>query len=89
MDADAVMKMVEDAFHQHCFIIGVIVSDDVNTMRDMIKHPSRGARGQVMNSFKGKIDEEIQVPSLLVDPSHLVKVVDKHTFSIVNNGKDK
>ena len=43
-----------------------------------------GFRGQVLKSSKGKIDEEIPEPSLLADPSHCVKVVAKHIFSIVN-----
>ena len=36
-----------------------------------------------MKSSKGKLDEEILDPSFLADPSHIVKVVAKHIFSIV------
>ena len=35
----------------------------------------------------GKLNEEIPMPSLLADPYHHVKVVAKHIFKIVNNGK--
>ena len=40
-----------------------------------------------MKSLKIKLDKEIPVPSLPVDPSHHVKVVSKHIFSIVNDGE--
>ena len=40
-----------------------------------------------MNSSKGKLDEEIPYPSLVEDPSHHVKIVVKHIFSIVNESK--
>ena len=50
----------------------------------MLKHPSIGARGQVLKSSKVKLDEEIPVPYFLADPSHHMKNVAKHIFSIVN-----
>ena len=53
-------------------------------MRDVLKHPSKGARGKVLNSCKGNLDEEIPDPSFLADPFHCVKVVAKHIFSVVN-----
>ena len=87
MEAGEIIKMVEDAFHYCCFIIDVIVSDNVSTMRAVRKHPPRGDRGQVLKTSIGKLDEEIPVPSFLADPSHRVKVVAKHIFYIVNNGK--
>ena len=58
-------------------------------MRDVLKHPPIGVRGQVMKSSKGKLDEEIPEPSFLADPSHHVKVVAKHIFSIVNKSRDQ
>ena len=58
MEASAILKMVEDAFYNIFFIMDVIVSDDDSTIRDVLKHPSKGARGQVLKSSKGKIDEE-------------------------------
>ena len=82
------MKMVEDAFYNRFFIIDVIVSDDNRTMRDVLKHPSKVSRGQVLKSPKGKIHEDIPEPSFLADPSHCVKVVAKHFFSIVNESRD-
>ena len=88
MEASAILKMVEDAFYYHFFIIGVIVSDDDSTMRDVLKHPSKGARGQVLKSSKVKLDTEIPKPSFLADPSHHVKVVAKHIFSVVNESRD-
>ena len=58
METGAIMKMVEDAFRHHCFIIiDVILSDDDITMQEMLKHPSIGAQGQVINSSKGKLDK--------------------------------
>ena len=53
----------------------------------MLKHPSKGARGQVLNSSKGKLHEDIPDPSFLADPSYCVKVVAKHIFSIVNESR--
>ena len=65
MEASAILMMVEDAFYNRFFIIGVIISDNDSTMRAVIKHPSKGSRGQVLKSSKGKIDEETQShPSL-------------------------
>ena len=77
-------KMVDDACYNCLFIIYVIVSDDDSKMQDVLKYTSKGARGQVMESSKVKLDEEIPEPSFLADPSHRVKVVAKHIFSIVN-----
>ena len=88
MEASAILKMVEDAFYNCFFIIDVIVSDDDSTMRAVLKHPYKGARGQVLKSSKGKLHTEIPEPSFLADPSHRVKVVAKHIFSIVNESRD-
>ena len=79
--------MVEDAFYNCFFIIDAIARDDDSTMRAQLKHPSVGVQGQVMKSSKGKLDEEIPEPSFLADPSHHVKVVAKHIFSIVNKSR--
>ena len=54
MEASAVLKMVEDAFYNRFFIIDVIVSNDDSTMRAVLKHPSKGARGQVLKPFERK-----------------------------------
>ena len=40
-----------------------------------------------MNSFKGKLDYTIPLPSLLAYPSHHVEVVPNQTFSIFYEGK--
>ena len=79
MEAGTIMKMVEDAFCHHFFIIDVIVSDDYSTMRSVPKHQSIGV--QVLKSTKGKIDEEIPVPSFLADLSHRVRVNAKNISS--------
>ena len=84
MEASAILKMVEDAFYSRFFIIDVIVSDDDSTIRAVLKHPSKGARGRVLKSSEGKLDEEIPEPYLLADPSHHVKVFAKQIFSIVS-----
>ena len=42
-----------------------------------------------MKSSKGKLDDEIPDPPFLADPSHRVKSVDKHIFSIVNKSRDQ
>ena len=87
MEDSAILKIVEDAFYNKSFIVDVIVSDDVSTMRAALKHPSIGVRGQVMKASKGKLDEEIPEPSFLADTSHCVKVVAKHILYIVNGSK--
>ena len=69
------------------FIIDVIISDGASTMGAVIKHPSKGDRGQVLKSSIGKLYEEIPDPYFLADPSHLLKVVDKHIFSIADKIK--
>ena len=83
MEASAILKMVEDEFYNRFFIIDIIIRDDDITIPAVLKHPSIGVRGQVLKSSDGKIDEEIPEPSFLADPSHHVKVVAKHIFSIV------
>ena len=75
-------------FLNRFFVIDIIVSDDDSTMRAVLKHPSKGARGQVLKSSKGKLHEDIHEPYFLADPSHRVKVVAKHIFSIVNKIRD-
>ena len=84
MEDSAILKMAEDAFYNNFFIIDVFDHDDDSTMRAVLKNPSKGVRGQVMKSYKVKLDGEIPEPSFLADPSHRVKVVAKHIFSIVN-----
>ena len=69
MEASAILKMVEDAFYNRFFVIDIIVSNDDITIRAVLKHPSKGARGQVLKSSKGKLDEEKPEPSFLADPS--------------------
>ena len=81
--------MVEDALYNHLFIIDVIASDNDSTMRPVLKHLSIGAQGQIMNTPKGKLDEEIPEPYFLIDPSPHFKVVAKHTFSIVNESRSQ
>ena len=78
--------MVEDAYYNRFFIIDVIVIDN-STMRAVLKHPSIGVRGQVIQTSKGKLDVQIPEPSFLADTSHSIKVVAKHIFYIVNYSK--
>ena len=87
MEAVEIMNMIEDASHYCCFIIDFIVRNDEITIHCVLKHPSIGARGQVLKSSKGKLDEEIPVPSLLAYPSHCVKVFARQIFYVVDNGK--
>ena len=79
--------MVEDAYYNRFFIIGVIDSDDNSTMQAMLKHPIFGVRGQVLKTSKGKLDVQIPETSFLADPSHRIKVVAKHIFYIVDDSK--
>ena len=88
MEASEIMKMVEDAFYNRFFIIDIIVRDYDSTMQAVLKHPSKGAQGQVLKSSKGKLHTEISDPSFLAYPFHRVKVVEKHIFSIVNESRD-
>ena len=69
------------------FIIDAIVENYDITIQAVLKHPFKGAQGQVLRSSKGKIDEGILELSFLENPSHRVKVVDKHIFSIVNKSR--
>ena len=74
--------MLEYAFHNYYFIIDVIIRDGDIKIQAVIEHPERGARGQVLNSYKGKLDEEITMPYRIEDPYNQVKVVTKYLFSI-------
>ena len=56
-------------------------------MQAVLKHSSKGARGQFLKSSKGKLDEEIPEPYFLADTYHHVKVVAKHILSIVNESR--
>ena len=57
MEASEILRMVEDAFYNLFFSIDFTVRNNDNTMRAVIKHPSKGDQGRVINSFKGKIYE--------------------------------
>ena len=48
MEDSEILKMVEDAFYNRLFIIDVIVSNYDSTMRAVLNHPYKGARGQVL-----------------------------------------
>ena len=87
MEASDILKMVEDAFYNRFFIVNVIISNDDKTMQAVLKHPLIGARVKGMKTPKEKLDEEIPEPSFIADPSHLVKVVANHIFSIVNESR--
>ena len=87
MEDSGILNMVEDALYNNFFIIDVIISNGYNTMQAVLKNSSKGAWGQVLKSSKGKTDEEIRETSFLADPSHRVKVVAKHIFSIVNKSR--
>ena len=69
MESFTILNMVEYALYNCFFIIDVIFRDDDSTMQAVPKHPSKGARGQVLKPSKGKLDEEIPDPSFLADPS--------------------
>ena len=68
MEDYVILNMVEDTFYNCFFIMYVIVSDDDNTMQAVLKHPSKGARGQVLKSSQGNLHTETPNPSLLADP---------------------
>ena len=89
MEASAILNMVEDAFYNCFFIIDVNVRNNDITMRAVLNHPSSGARGQVLNSSKGKLDTETPEPSFLADPSHRTEVFAKRIFSIVNKSTQR
>ena len=88
MEASATLKMVEDPFYNRFFILDVIVRNNDSTMRAVLKHPFKVAQGQVLKSSKVKVHTEIPEQSFLADPSHYVKLVTKHIFSIVNESRD-
>ena len=59
MEDSAILKMVEDAFHNRFFIVDIIVSDNDITTQAVLKHPSVGVRGKVLKTSKEKLDGEI------------------------------
>ena len=87
MEDSAILIMVEYAFYNIAFIIGVIVSDGISTMQAVITHPLIGVWGQVLKTSKIKLDEEIPKPPFIAYPSHRLKVVAKQIFSIVNESR--
>ena len=48
MGASEILKMAEEAFYNRFLIIDVIVNNNDRKMRSVIKHPSKGNRGQVL-----------------------------------------
>ena len=69
MEASAILKIVEDAFYNCFFIIDVIVRDNASTMQAVLKYPSKGTRGQVLKSPKGKLHTEVpSTPSFQTPP---------------------
>ena len=74
------IKMVKDAFYNIFFIVD-------STMLYFLKYPLIGIRVQFLKTSKVKLDAEIPEPLFLSDPSHRVKVVAKHIFSIVNKSR--
>ena len=70
MKADVVLKILEDTLLHLYFIIYVIVSEYEIKIQDVIKHLLMGARGQLLKSSKGKLDDEIPPSYLLADLSH-------------------
>ena len=57
MEASAILKMVEYAFYNIFIIIDVIVRFNYKKIQSVLKHPSKGAQGQVLKSPKGTLDE--------------------------------
>ena len=55
MEASEILSMVDDAFYNLFFIIDGIVSDDESTIPAVLKHQSKGAQVQFLNTSKGKI----------------------------------
>ena len=49
MEASEILKIIEDAFYNHFFIIDVIISDGDSPMRAVLKHPLKFYQGQVLN----------------------------------------
>ena len=86
MEASVILNRIKDSLYNR-FFTDVIVSDNDRKMRDVPNHPSKVARGQALKSSKRKIHAEILEASFLIDPSHSVKVVSKHIFSKVSDGK--
>ena len=64
METFVTTTMVDDALYNNFFIIDVIVRYNSSTMLSVIKHTSKGARGQVIKSSRRKVDEETLEPSL-------------------------
>ena len=89
MEASAILNMVEDALYYRFLIIDVTVIDNDSTMQYVLKHPSIGAWGKVLKTFKVKLHGEIPEIYFLAAFFHRVKVVDKHIFSSVNESKSK
>ena len=87
MEASTILKMVEDTFYNCFYIIDVIVSNNNSTIQAVLKHPSKGDQGKVMKSSKVKLHAEIPEPYFLADPSHIVEVVSKHIYYIINGSK--
>ena len=57
------MTMVEDALHDSCFIIDVVVSNDDSTMRSVINNPhifDKNDKFSVQWCFKTRADNDTQ-----------------------------
>lgn len=77
MEPGAILDMVINA-PKNGYIIGAIVSDDDSTMKAQLKHKKNPQNPK----DKGKLPLWIPEPTFLADPSHRVKSVAKHFYSI-------
>ena len=57
MEDSEILNMVEDAFYNRFFVIDGIVRNNDSAIRDVLKHPYKGSQGQVVKSYKVKLDE--------------------------------
>ena len=55
----------------------------------MIKNLVKGDQCRAINSSKGKLDDKITAPFLLLDSDHKVKLVSNHLFGVLDQLKEE
>ena len=98
MECEAIFRMVKDAFFNHGYTCGVIVSDDDSTMKSNLKHSYREKIEEGLMSKddwpknkqnrpkpdNGRLPVEIPEPHFLADFNHRVKTVGKAVYALAS-----
>ena len=97
MECEGIFQMVTDAYENHGYTCGVIVSDDDSTMKSNLKHSYKykieaglmslndwPKTRQKLRKDSGRLPIEIPEPRFLADFNHRVKTVGKAVYLLAS-----